>query len=166
MVPVTFVQQTHDRAFGLPRTGDLPFGHVERWQGGDYLGEPGLLGSQVFEELGCGYEAVNSRLELTYQDQSIILDENCPSATLGRQPHNDIVVNDTRVSRSHARIEYNRGKFTLIDQSSNGTMVRIPGKKSTLIRREEIQLEDVGVIGLGRNVTTESEAAVHFAVRS
>jgi class 3 adenylate cyclase len=109
---------------------------------------------------------VKSRLELTYQDQSIILDENYPSATLGRQPHNDIVVNDSRVSRSHARIEYNRGKFTLVDQSSNGTMVRIPGKKNVLIRREEIHLQGDGVIGLGRNVTSESESAIHFAVKS
>ena len=108
----------------------------------------------------------SSRLELTYQGQSIVLDENCPSATLGRQLHNDIVVNDSRVSRSHARIDYNRGKFTLVDQSSNGTMVRVPGQKSTLIRREEIQLQGEGVIGLGRNVTSESEAAIHFAVTS
>ncbi len=108
----------------------------------------------------------NSRLELTYQGQTIELDENHPTATLGRQKHNDVVVNDSRVSRSHARIEYNRGKFTLVDQSSNGTLVRIQGKKSILLKREETQLLGNGVIGLGRDVTLESEAAVHFAIKS
>ncbi|UCD78137.1 MAG: adenylate/guanylate cyclase domain-containing protein [Desulfobacterales bacterium] len=107
-----------------------------------------------------------SRLELTYKGQTIKLDENRPIATLGRQPHNDVVVDDKRVSRSHARIEYNRGKFMLIDQSSNGTMLRIQGKKSMLLKREETQLLGTGVIGLGRKVTPDSETAVHFAVRS
>jgi len=109
---------------------------------------------------------IQNRLELTFQGQSIKLDENRPSATLGRQGHNDVVVSDSRVSRSHARIEYNRGKFTLIDQSSNGTMVRTQDKKSILLKREEIQLLGTGIIGLGRDVTPESETTVHFAVKS
>ena len=103
---------------------------------------------------------------MTYQGQSIKLDENRPSATLGRQKHNDVVVDDSRVSRTHARIEYNRGKFTLIDQSSNGTLMQIQGQKSVLLKREEIQLQGSGVIGLGRKVTPESETAVHFAIKS
>ena len=109
--------------------------------------------------------AIN-HLELKYKGQTIKLDENHPSATFGRQSHNDVVIDDKRVSRSHARIEYNRGKFTLIDQSSNGTMVRFQGKKSVLLKREEIQLQGNGVIGLGRKVKSESETAVHFAVKS
>jgi class 3 adenylate cyclase len=104
-------------------------------------------------------------LELTYQGQSLRLDENRPSATLGRQRHNDVVVNDSRVSRSHARIEYNRGKFTLIDQSSNGTLIRIKDKKSLLLKREETQLLGDGIIGLGRDVTPDSATAIHFAVK-
>jgi adenylate cyclase len=109
---------------------------------------------------------VNSYLELTYKGQTIKLDENRPTAALGRQSHNDVVVDDKRVSRSHARIEYNRGKFTLIDQSSNGTLVRIEGEKSILLKREETQLQGNGVIGLGRKVRFESETAVHFAIKS
>ncbi len=106
------------------------------------------------------------RLELTYQGQTIELDENHPTATLGRQKHNDVVVNDSRISRTHARIEYNRGKFTLVDQSVNGTLVRSQGRKNVLLKREEIKLLGNGVIGLGRDVTLESEAAVHFAIKS
>ena len=105
-------------------------------------------------------------MELTYQGQTIKLDENRPSVTLGRQKHNDVVVKDSRVSRSHARIEYNRGKFTVVDQSSNGTVVRSHGEKSVLLQREETQLLGSGVIGLGREVTPELETAVHFAIKS
>ncbi len=108
---------------------------------------------------------IRSHLELTYHSQTIKLDENRPSATLGRQRHNDVVVNDSCVSRSHARIEYNRGKFTLIDQSSNGTLIRSRGRKSILLKREETQLLGSGVIGLGREVKSESKTAVHFAIK-
>jgi hypothetical protein len=111
-------------------------------------------------------KAVESHLELTYQGQTIRLDENRPSATLGRQKHNDVVVDDKRASRSHARIDYNRGKFTLVDQSSNGTMVKIQGEGNVLLKRDEIQLLGEGVIGLGRKVRPESPTAVHFAVKS
>jgi class 3 adenylate cyclase len=106
------------------------------------------------------------RLELKYQDLSITLDENRPSAAIGRQRHNDVVVRDSRVSRSHARIEYNRGKFTLIDQSSNGTLIKSRGKKSLLLKREEIQLLGSGVIGLGRDISVEPETAIHYTIKS
>ena len=111
-------------------------------------------------------QTIKSHLELTYKGQTIKLDESRPSATLGRQRHNDVVVDDRRASRSHARIEYNRGKFILIDQSSNGTLVRFEGEKSVLLKRDETELLGNGVIGLGRKVTSESETAVHFAVKS
>jgi len=111
-------------------------------------------------------KTVETHLELTFQGQTIRLDENRPSATLGRQKHNDVVVDDKRASRSHARIDYNRGKFTLLDQSSNGTTVRIQGEKSVLLKGDEIQLLGHGIIGLGRQVKPESPKAVHFVVKS
>ena len=120
-----------------------------------------VMGTQIPEA-----KTVETYLDLTFQGQTIRLDENRPSATLGRQKHNDVVVDDRRASRSHARIEYNRGRFTLVDQSSNGTMVRIQGEKDVLLKRDEIQLLGRGVIGLGRQVKPESPTAVHFAVKS
>jgi len=106
------------------------------------------------------------RLELTYQGQTIALDENRPRATMGRQKKNDLVVDNDRVSRSHARIEYNQGKFTLIDQSSNGTIMKIKGQKSVLLKREGAQLKGSGLIGLGRKVKPESKVALHFVIKS
>jgi len=112
-----------------------------------------------------GILTIKTTLELTYHDQVILLDENRPSATLGRQMHNDVVVNDYRVSRSHARIEYKRGKFSIIDRSSNGTFISIQGKDSIRLKREEKQLLGSGVIGLGRDVTPKSPQAIHFAIK-
>jgi hypothetical protein len=45
-------------------------------------------------------------------------------------------------------------------------MVQIQEEKSILLKREETQLLGNGVIGLGRDVTPESETAVHFTIKS
>jgi adenylate cyclase len=112
-----------------------------------------------------GILTIKTTLELTYHDQTVLLDENHPCATLGRQMYNDVVVNDDRVSRSHARIEYNRGRFSIIDRSSNGTFVSVQGKDSIRLKREQTQLLGSGVIGLGRDVTLKSPQAIHFAIK-
>ena len=108
---------------------------------------------------------IESCMELTFHGHTIQVDQNRPSVTLGRQNHNDVVVNDTRVSRSHARIEYRRGKFMLIDQSTNGTFALIQGKKSITLRRDETTLLGTGIIGLGREVTDDSPVAVHYRIK-
>jgi len=108
---------------------------------------------------------IESQMELKFQDVNIHVDQNRPSATLGRQSHNDIVVNDGRVSRTHARIEYRRGKFVLIDQSTNGTFALIQGKKSITLKRDEAVLLGKGILGLGRDVTEESPVAIHYSIK-
>jgi class 3 adenylate cyclase len=107
---------------------------------------------------------IESRMELTFQGQTIEVDQNHPSINLGRQAHNDLVVNDGRVSRTHAKIEYKRGKFILIDQSTNGTFALIQGKKSVTLKRDEATLLGKGIIGLGREVTEESPVAIHYSI--
>jgi adenylate cyclase len=108
---------------------------------------------------------IESRMELKFQGLTIEVDQNRPSVTLGRQNHNDVVVNDERVSRTHARIEYRRGKFILIDQSTNGTFALIQGKKSIILRRDEATLLGSGIIGLGREVTEQSPVVIHYSIQ-
>ncbi|MFC1493840.1 adenylate/guanylate cyclase domain-containing protein [Thermodesulfobacteriota bacterium] len=108
---------------------------------------------------------IESQMELTFQGRTVLVDQNKPSVTLGRQNHNDVVVNDGRVSRSHAKIEYRRGKFILIDQSTNGTFALIQGKKSVTLKRDEATLLGKGIIGLGREVVDESPVAIHYSIK-
>lgn len=109
--------------------------------------------------------AMKFSMELSFGPQMFQVDENKPMANLGRQIHNDVVVNDNRVSRSHAKVEYRRGKFFLIDQSTNGTYALIQGKKRIHIRRDEAQLLGSGVIGLGREVDQDSQFAISYQIK-
>lgn len=109
--------------------------------------------------------ARSARLELDFDGNVIELSRDRPSATLGRQAHNDIVVNSTPVSRTHARIEYRRGKFILVDLSTNGTFMLIQGEKSIHIKRDETALRGNGFIGLGQEVSPESAVAIRFSVK-
>ena len=60
-------------------------------------------------------------------------------------------------SRTHATIEYTRGKFNLSDQSSNGTYVTTDDGETIHLRRNELMLWGSGFIGLGEEVTKETE---------
>jgi adenylate cyclase len=103
-----------------------------------------------------------SRLHLRFEGMNLYVDRNNPAATLGREDANDLVVNNVVVSRIHARIEYHRGKFTLIDQSTNGTYVSVDQKKSTFIHHDEYVLTSHGIISLGRDVDNESPEMIRF----
>ncbi|MDQ4146956.1 MAG: FHA domain-containing protein [Pseudomonadota bacterium] len=45
------------------------------------------------------------------------------------------MVNNNLVSRVHARIEYRRAKFVLVDQSTNGTFIRAENRRKMYLRR-------------------------------
>ena len=108
---------------------------------------------------------LHSLLELRFGNHVIEISKTRPSVTMGRQEHNDLEVIDTRVSRSHARIEYRDGQFVLIDHSTNGTYVMISGKQGVNLKREEVPLEGRGFITLGRKIAPNSPKAIHFNLK-
>lgn len=99
---------------------------------------------------------------VTYRDKEKTINRMFPSITLGRSPSNHIVIPHRLVSRQHARIELRRGKFILIDQSTNGTYLLMSGRKPTLLRRDEITLEGEGIIGLGQKVISTSPEVIQY----
>ncbi len=106
---------------------------------------------------------IYTRLHLQMGEKELFVDSSRPSIVLGRQAHNDLVVSEVTASRVHARIEYRRGKFILIDQSTNGTCVAMDGKKSSFIHNDEVVLGARGYISLGCEVDATSPQAIHFA---
>jgi hypothetical protein len=96
----------------------------------------------------------------------IEIDETRPELTIGRMPSNDLLLDYPRISRWHASVEYRRGKFMLIDASSNGTFVRISGNDPVYLIHDELQLHEEGIISLGREAAPNSPGALHFLVCS
>jgi class 3 adenylate cyclase len=109
--------------------------------------------------------AILSRLRLQMGDQILQVDRGHPSATMGRHPDNDMVVEDVLVSRSHASVEYRRGRFVLCDHSTNGTYLVGEEDESTFVHRDEIPLPDRGIICLGRSPVADSANAIRFAAQ-
>jgi hypothetical protein len=114
----------------------------------------------------AGEESVLSVLELKLGDHVLEINQTRPTVTMGRQEHNDLEVIDTRVSRSHARIEYRKGRFFLIDHSTNGTYMMTAAGEGVNLKRSEIELEGSGVITLGRKVSPDSPKIIHFTIKT
>ncbi len=104
-------------------------------------------------------------LEIRMGDQRLALDEKGAAITIGRLPTNDVVLSYAGVSRLHAKIVHRRGKFVLVDTSSNGTYVHMAHRDAVYIKHDELQLYGSGVICPGKSATPESPGAVHFEIR-
>lgn len=86
---------------------------------------------------------------------------------LGRSPQATFCVSDSRVSRSHARIESHSGHIYLSDLSYNGTHVKFDHDEQILtLRRGTCTLHGSGVISLGAAPTDPTSAQIHFEVLS
>ena len=104
-----------------------------------------------------------TKLTLTFRDQVVVVNDKRKGVNLGRADGNDLVVKGNLISRIHARVEMRRGKFLLIDQSTNGTFLENAQGDETFIRRDSTELSGQGIIGLGRVAKPGTPLAVHFA---
>lgn len=87
--------------------------------------------------------------------------------SLGRSPQASFCVSDSRVSRSHVRIESHSGHIYLSDQSYNGTYVKFDHDDQVLtLRRGTCTLHGSGVISLGAPLTDPTGTQLQFEVLS
>jgi class 3 adenylate cyclase len=101
-------------------------------------------------------------LTVSFRDKRVIVDGNRKSINMGRAEENDLVVKGNLISRVHARIEMRRGKFILVDQSTNGTFLENARGEEIFIRRDSTELTGEGIIGLGRVAKPGTTLAIHF----
>ena len=104
------------------------------------------------------------RMKLRFKDQEVTVGEGRKSATLGRGESNDLTVEGSLISRVHARIETSRDKFTLVDESTNGTFVNTASGEEIFVRRDSTQLFGEGVIGLGEAAAPGAAMAIHYSI--
>ncbi len=105
-------------------------------------------------------------LTVRFADASHAIDAGEGSLSFGRDAHCDVVIDTDLASRRHAHCVFRRGKYVLVDTSTNGTYVRIGDKEDVYLRREEFILHGDGVFCLGQKVTDADPSTwVHFSCR-
>jgi hypothetical protein len=102
------------------------------------------------------------RLRVQVMGKDIIVDSSSPHASFGRADENDVVIRGNLISRVHARIEINRNKIMLIDQSTNGTFVQSKDGEEAFVRRDSVQLKGEGMIGLGKVPESDSPQTIRY----
>ena len=160
------VEQLSDEWRGLVRQIDVATvrGRRDEVELFEVLWQPDEATSML-PRIGLGQSVSRTkRLTLRFQGQEVTVGGGRKSATLGRGEENDVVVKGNLISRVHARVETSKDKFTLVDQSTNGTFVQIGSDEEIFVRRDSTQLVGEGVIGLGRIAEPGTPLAVHFIV--
>jgi hypothetical protein len=129
------------------------------------MGGRRALGDQAvtqFGEVGAVQEPDGLRL-MWAGLQRVFASQQMP-VVLGRSPQASFCVDDSRVSRSHARVDWHSGSFQLSDLSYNGTYVRFNDGEIVSLRRGSCTLHGSGTIGLGGTPSDPGSACVSFDV--
>jgi class 3 adenylate cyclase len=119
-----------------------------------------VMGVSMFKAPGKG-----GMLELAAAGQTVRLEQRGDKLTLGRAVTSSLSINDARVSRLHATIEWRGGQFVLSDGSSFGTWVYMGNQtEPVILRRTECYLVGHGQITLGCDRHAENAPLVLFSV--
>jgi len=124
--------------------------------------EATVMGVSMF-----GQPSELSHLEISIGGQMRRLDPRGEPVTLGRSSSADLNVNDARVSRLHATIEWRGGHYVLIDASSFGTWVYFGNQaEPVVLRRTECYLVGQGQVSLGCDRNAEAAPLASFTISS
>jgi class 3 adenylate cyclase len=128
----------------------------------DFLTMQGEVDATVHAEL---MDALGGQITLGYLEKRKDFKSFDLPANIGRVQTVEFHVNDPRVSRNHARVDWRNGGFVLTDLSSYGTWVRFAGSgNEVFLRREECVLHGRGELALGAPFTDPTAPTVTFSV--
>jgi len=105
-------------------------------------------------------------LEVSYNKISLIVNHDKSGLMMGRSKACDLPINEQLASRQHVKIELRRDKFFVIDQSTNGTHIKIDGADESFLRREEMPINANGKISLGKSFKDSPSEIVTFTLKS
>ena len=101
-------------------------------------------------------------LELDYLGEKIIINSSFTKVSIGRGRHADLRVNGGFTSRQHAEITYRNGRFSIRDESVNGTIIVSESGESKRLRREEGVISGIGKLGFGAPPDDDPNGTVIF----
>ncbi|WP_298926733.1 adenylate/guanylate cyclase domain-containing protein [uncultured Ramlibacter sp.] len=120
-----------------------------------------VMGASLFKAMQDGH------LEIAAMGQTLRLAPRGERLTLGRATTASLSINDSRVSRVHATVEWRGAQFVLTDLSSFGTWVYVGNQtEPVVLRRTECYLVGQGEIALGCDRGAESAPLVQFSIKA
>jgi adenylate cyclase len=118
-----------------------------------------VMGASIFKASKDG------SLEISALGRTLRLGPRDHKLTLGRATTSALSINDSRVSRVHASVEWRGGHFILSDTSSFGTWVYVGNQSEPVVlRRTECYLVGQGEITLGCEREAEGAPVLQFSV--
>ena len=105
------------------------------------------------------------QLQLNLNGRNILLLPEQMPYHIGRDANkSQLLVENELASREHCHIAFSRGKYVLIDHSTNGTYVYLEEQNPIYLRREELPLQGEGKISLGQKLDSSSSCLISFKV--
>ncbi len=96
-------------------------------------------------------------LRLVFEGRNWHVPAQTRTIACGRDGESQLVLKGPQVSRAHATIELRRGKYFLVDHSTNGTWLMMDGQPPLRLHREDFGLVKHGCIVFGNLDSEESD---------
>ena len=109
-------------------------------------------------------EELSHSLCLEYQKDRVTIQKRDTPFVIGRDSQGNLWVDDDRVSRIHAVIEYRQGQYNLSDRSTNGTWIYLGHQEKLFIHQESLHLHSSGTISLGKDRRNFNAHKIDFRV--
>ncbi len=155
------VQQSSLRSLGpMHLRGRTEASHVYRveWQ-------TGQVDESTTMERSMVSDGAQQVLELVAGEKTVQIDAMSSMISIGRGEGASLALNDPRVSRMHATLEWREGQFVLSDASSYGTWVYFGNQsEAVVLRRTECYLVGSGQIAAGCE-RKEGSPLISFSIR-
>ena len=105
-------------------------------------------------------KAIYPSLYLMRGGQIIVVDVQKPLVSVGREDFNDIIIQYSWISRTHAYIENRNGLYMIKDKSTNGTFIYPQDADPIYVNKGEHPLSGKGVIIFGREKENKIDTAL------
>lgn len=101
-------------------------------------------------------------VEFSYSSQSVRIDSGRPVISIGRGDKNDLVIGKDLVSRQHLSAQYSRGRCTITDNSTNGSLMVGKDGRRIEFKRESLRLTGEGHIIPGKPGSDEPDYSIKY----
>jgi class 3 adenylate cyclase len=106
-------------------------------------------------------------LALEFAGQEIVIEANMTPFMIGRDSMScQLTIEDSQISREHCHISYNRGKFVLVDHSTNGCYLKPANGLEFYLRREEFPLLESSELSLGVPTHKSTKHLIQINIQS